>query len=70
MRRWRRSTIAASRSPAGVRRTPLYGSYRTSPDSDSAFTMVVAVPGTTPSTDATWPIGTSASASSSASCDW
>ncbi len=32
----------------GVSRTPLYGSYSASPDSASAFTIVVAVPGVTP----------------------
>ena len=57
--RWRRSTRPASFSPAAVRRTPLYGSYSASPDSASALTIVVAVPGVTPSADATCPIGTS-----------
>ena len=46
--RWRRTTSAASRSPDAVSRTPAYGSYFTSPDSASALTIVVAVPGTTP----------------------
>src|SRR5436305_1719428 len=40
--RWRRSTRPASFSPAAVSRTPLYGSYSASPDSASAFTIVVA----------------------------
>ena len=51
--------MAASFSPAGVRRTPTYGSYFTSPDSASVFTIVVAVPGTTPRAEASCPIGTS-----------
>ena len=42
-----------------VSRTPLYGSYSASPDSASALTIVVAVPGVTPSAEATCPIGTS-----------
>ena len=36
-----------------VKRTPLYGSYSARPDSASAFTIVVAVPGVTPSAAAT-----------------
>ena len=39
----------ASFSPAALNRTPLYGSYSANPDSASAFTIVVAVPGVTPS---------------------
>ena len=52
-----------------VSRTPLYGSYSASPDSASAFTIVVAVPGVTPSAAATWPIGTSR-CSRAGSDDW
>ena len=64
--RWRRSTRPASLSPAAVSRTPLYGSYSARPDSASAFTIVVAVPGVTPSADATLPIGTSRTSAGSA----
>ena len=50
----RRELLAGRRQPdAGV------GLVRTSPDSASALTIVVAVPGTTPSATASWPIGTS-----------
>ena len=49
---------AAARGPRAsrrrrVRRTPLYGSYSARPDSASALTIVVAVPGVTPSAAAT-----------------
>ena len=57
----RRKPVAAA-----VSRTPAYGSYRTRPDSASALTMVVAVPGATPSAEASWPIGTSRSAAGAA----
>ena len=50
--------MAASLAPAGVSRTPAYGSYSTSPDSASALTIVVAVPGATPTAVASCPIGT------------
>ena len=54
--------------PALVRHTPLYGSYSTSPDSASAFTIVVAVPGATPRAAASWPIGRSRVASGQSCC--
>jgi hypothetical protein len=44
---------------AAVSATPAYGSYSTSPDSASVFTIVVAVPGVTPTAAASWPMGRS-----------
>ena len=53
-----------------ISRTPLYGSYSASPDSASAFTIVVAVPGVTPSVAATYPIDTSRAPAGNATCPW